>query len=71
MKPNEIRAGFKLAEIQIKTIADELFIKSPAVHAVIDGKRSNPRIREHIAKRVFNKPVSEIWPETSTKEQTA
>lgn len=71
MKPNEIRAAFWLAERSIKSLADELGVKPPAIHQVINGERNNPRIRQAIAEKIVGKPVSEIWPDAKPEEAAA
>lgn len=71
MKPNEIRAAFWLAERSIKSLADEIGVKTPAIHQVINGQRSTPRIRAAIAEKIVGKPVAEIWPDAKPEEKEA
>lgn len=62
MKGYEIRQLMHDHKVQAKHIADDLKVKRPMVSMVIHGVRSNPRIRQAIAKAV-NKPISDLWPE--------
>lgn len=66
MKPNEIRAELIRHNVKVTNIAKSLGLKHPNVSRVIAGDRPTKRIRVAIAEAI-NKPVSEIWPD-STKE---
>ncbi len=68
MKPNEIRAAFKLADKTMKSLADEIGVFPQAIQLVITGKRPTPRIRQAIAERIVKRPVSEIWPEDNAEQ---
>jgi len=66
----DIKQELEKAGVTQLSIAKMLKIKAPSVHNVITGKRKTPRIRTAISLAI-NKPVSDIWPEISTKEETA
>ena len=67
MQPHEIRAALVLARVTITSIARDLGVKPPTVHAVITGKRPTPRIRQAIAEAI-GRPVEEVFP-TSRRRQ--
>lgn len=68
MNSNEIKSALVMKGITQTAIAKSLNIKQPAVNATITGDLKTQRIRAAIAMAI-NKPVSEIWPDTSTKEK--
>lgn len=61
MKQNEIKAEFVRKGIKLKTVADQLGVKAPAISAVLSGARRNPRIRAAIAEAI-GLAVEDIWP---------
>jgi len=70
MEINLIKQKLKESKIKPVQIARQLGVSPSAVHLVMAGKSTSARIQNLISESI-NKPVSEIWPEISTKEETA
>lgn len=72
LQPHEIRAELVRNQIKINRLALELGCSSAAIHQVITGDRSNPRIRRAISEKI-HLPAEDIWPpeQLKTKEAAA
>jgi lambda repressor-like predicted transcriptional regulator len=70
MTPLEIRAHMLLQGKNMKQFSESIGTSRQNIQYVVNGKRKSKNIRDAIAKFI-GKPISEIWPETSTKEQAA
>ena len=57
----EIKAMLILKGIKQADIAKELHVSRAAVSAVVCGKGTSRRIKEHIARRL-NKDIDDLWP---------
>ncbi len=67
MKAYEIKYHLARAGHNVRSIADELGITSPAVSQVIHGKDSSRRISEAIAKAI-GMPVGQVFPKYSQSQ---
>lgn len=64
MDKEEITNLLKEAGVSQTAIAETLKVSPAAVHYVVSGKKSTPRIRQALASAV-GKSVTEIWPESA------
>lgn len=63
-KQNKIKLLLKSSGIKQKLIAGEIGVSPQAVNQVVLGRRSNPRIRQAIAKSI-GKTVEEVFQEST------
>ena len=61
MTAKEIKVLMILLGVTQTSIAKKVRVTLPAVHAVINGLRKNPKIRRAIADAI-GRPVEHIWP---------
>lgn len=60
LTPTAIKALLERYEITIRSVAEQLCISDAHVHAVINGKKRNPRVQDAIAQAIGMDPDT-VW----------